>query len=51
MKFNILIVEPLISCDIYNKVLGVFQFSEAEDGEIREKYIFYCEGYGIDFPE
>jgi len=29
----------------------VFQFSEAEDGEIREKYIFYCEGYGIDFPE
>ena len=29
----------------------VFQFSEAEDGEIRERYIFYCEGYGIDFPE
>ena len=30
----------------------VFQFSEAEDdGEIRKKYIFYCEGYGINFPE
>lgn len=29
----------------------VYQFSEAEDGEIRERYIFYCEGFGVSFPE
>jgi hypothetical protein len=28
-----------------------YQFSEAEAGEIRERYIFYCEGFGLDFPE
>lgn len=28
-----------------------YQFSEAESDEIRERYVFYCEGYGLDFPE
>jgi hypothetical protein len=28
-----------------------YQFSEAESGEIRERYVFYCEGYGLSFPE
>jgi hypothetical protein len=28
-----------------------YQFSEAESDEIRERYIFYCEGFGLDFPE
>jgi len=27
------------------------QFSQKEQDEIRERYIFYCEGFGIDFPE
>ncbi|MGV7225646.1 MAG: hypothetical protein ACQ9CV_01830 [Nitrosopumilus sp.] len=28
-----------------------YQFSEAESSEIRERYIFYCEGFGLDFPQ
>ncbi len=28
-----------------------YQFSQKEQDEIRERYIFYCEGFGIDFPE
>jgi hypothetical protein len=28
-----------------------YQFSESESDEIRERYIFYCEGFGLDFPE
>jgi len=28
-----------------------YQFSEAEAGEIRERYVFYCEGFALDFPE
>jgi len=27
-----------------------YQFSQKEQDEIRERYIFYCEGFGIDFP-
>ena len=27
-----------------------YQFSEAESDEIRERYVFYCEGFGIDVP-
>ena len=28
-----------------------YQFSEAGSDEIRERYIFYCEGFALDFPE
>ena len=28
-----------------------YQFSQKEQDEIRERYIVYCEGFGIDFPE
>ncbi len=28
-----------------------YQFSQKEQDEIRERYVFYCEGFGIDFPE
>ncbi len=28
-----------------------YQFSGSGDGEIRERYIFYCEGFGVSFPE
>jgi len=28
-----------------------YQFSQKEQDEIRERYIFYCEGFGIDFLE
>jgi len=28
-----------------------YQFSQKEQDEIRERYIFYCEGFGIDFPK
>ena len=28
-----------------------YQFSQKEQDEIRERYIFYCEGFRIDFPE
>lgn len=27
-----------------------YQFSQKEQDEIRERYIFYCEGFGIKFP-
>ncbi len=27
-----------------------YQFSQKEQDEIRERYIFYCEGFGIEFP-
>jgi len=27
-----------------------YQFSGDQSGEIRERYIFYCEGFGLDFP-
>jgi len=29
----------------------VFQFSESGDSEIRERYIFYCNGFGVGFPD
>jgi len=29
----------------------IYQFSQKQLQEIREKYVFYCEGFGIDFPE
>ncbi|MCH6586196.1 MAG: hypothetical protein IH792_04125 [Thaumarchaeota archaeon] len=28
-----------------------YQFSQKKQDEIRERYIFYCEGFRIDFPE
>jgi hypothetical protein len=28
-----------------------YQFSQKEQDEIRERYVFYCEGFRIDFPE
>jgi hypothetical protein len=28
-----------------------YQFSQKEQDEIRERYILYCEGFGIDFPK
>jgi len=28
----------------------IYQFSQKEQQEIREKFVFYCEGFGIDFP-
>jgi hypothetical protein len=28
-----------------------YQFSQKEQDEIRERYIFYCEGLGMDFPK
>ena len=28
-----------------------YQFSESGAGEIRERYIFYCNGFGVSFPE
>lgn len=28
----------------------IYQFSQKEQQEIREKYVFYCEGFRIDFP-
>ncbi|MBA4453969.1 MAG: hypothetical protein H2B05_03390, partial [Nitrosopumilaceae archaeon] len=27
-----------------------YQFSGKEEDEIRERYIVYCEGFGIEFP-
>lgn len=27
-----------------------YQFSDSGDGEIRERYIFYCNGFGVGFP-
>jgi len=27
-----------------------YQFSQKEQDEIRERYVFYCEGFGIEFP-
>ncbi len=29
----------------------IYQFTQKQQPEIREKYIFYCEGFRIDFPE
>jgi len=29
----------------------IYQFSQKEQQEIREKFVFYCEGFRIDFPE
>jgi hypothetical protein len=28
-----------------------YQFSQSGDGEIRERYIFYCNGFGVSIPE
>lgn len=28
-----------------------YQFSQKEQDEIRERYVLYCEGFGIDFPK
>jgi len=54
---NVLYTMEYANCDAIDFVWYLqqgswyYQFSGDESGEIRERYIFYCEGFGIDIPQ